>query len=252
MALRDWQVALGRLVEARSSGRELQSVLDALAGLELEDAERAWLREVTETPGFALTSYVPGWWRETRVRRAARLTFAALGAEAESRLRDYVRQVPCFTLFFVAEGLSFLEYVETLPVPAPVRAVARFERAVWALKQGAHRLGPRVDAVSPEEPLVRHPSAALVPFEAPPEVLLGALVAGAPRPSPTGDAHAALVAPGLPSLWRPATPEEARVFLACESARTAQELRCLAGVPADAVAGLLSARALLGAREVGA
>ena len=108
MALHDWQVALGQLVEARSAGREGVSVEAVLAGRDLDDAERAWLEEVTQTRGFALTSYVPRWWRETRVGYAAPLTLAALGTEAKARLQDYQRAVPNFTLFFASEGISFL------------------------------------------------------------------------------------------------------------------------------------------------
>ena len=248
MALRDWQVALGRLVEARSAGREGGSVRDVLAGLELEDAERAWLEEVTGTRGFALTSYVPRWWRETRVGRSARLTLAALGARAPALLQDYQRAVTNFTLFFVPEGLAFLEYVEALELPADVRAVARFERAMWSLKLGGAPVPVSVPPASDEGPLVRHPAAVLIPFEVPPELLLSALVRGGPLPEPAGpplaEPHHALVAPGLPSLWRPATHAEARAFLACEPAMTARALQALPGVGADIVEGLLAARAL--------
>lgn len=244
MALRDWQVGLGRLVEARSAGRESVSVQDMLAGLELEDAERAWLEQVTGTRGFALTSYVPRWWRKTRASRSARLTLAALGAEAEARFQDYQRAVLNFTLFFVPEGIAFLEYVDTLDVPAHVRAVARFERAMWNLRLSATPAPVSIPLVSAEGPLVRHPAAALIPFEAQPELLLGALLRGGPLPEPAAELQHALVAPGLPSLWRPATPEEARAFLACESPMPARALQSLPGVGSGTVEGLLAARAL--------
>jgi hypothetical protein len=246
VALRDWQVALGQLVEARSAGRERGSVEDVLAGLELDAVERTWLQEVTKTPGFALTSYVPRWWRETRVSRSARLTLAALGAEADARLDDYQRAVPNFTLFFVPEGIAFLSYVDTLTVPAHVRAVARFERAMWSVKQGA-RATMSASAVPENAPLARHPAADLIAFEAPPEELLGALLTGKPLPEPADELHYVLVAPGLPNQWRPATHPEARAFLACEPHSTARALQSLPGGSLEIVEGLLAANALTSA-----
>ena len=226
MALRDWQAALGHLVEARAAGRPPPA--HALTSLDLEDAEQAWLGAVTRSRGFALTALVPRWWRETRVRRSARLTFAALGAEAPARLQDYLRAVPSFTLFFVPEGVAFLEYVEALSVPALVRAVARFERAMWRARlserpadapSGALADGALADGVLPDGAhLVRHADATVVAFEAPPDQVLAALVQGLPPPEPDGAVHHVLVAPGLPGLWRPATDAEARLFLAGNTA----------------------------------
>lgn len=243
MALRDWQRALGQLVQARSSGRDLQPVKDSLAGLELGDAERRWLHEVTESRGFALTSQVPRWWRETRVRRSARLTLRALGAEAEVWLSDYIREVPCFTLFFVAEGMSFFQWLDARPVSVHVRAVARFERAMWRLRQTPFQpsVEPLDEALGGS--LARHPAAELITFDAAPEAVLGALLVGAVPPEASPGEHVVLVAPGLPRAWRPATAEEARAFRACESAMKASELLSLSNVPLDTVKGLLAAQA---------
>jgi len=221
VALRDWQAALGQLVEARAAGRPLPPA-HALASLDLDDAERAWLSAVTQSRGFALTALVPRWWRETRVRRSARLTFAALGAEAPARLQDYLRAVPSFTLFFVPEGVAFLEYVAALSVPTHVRAVARFERAMWRARLSdrpatAPSSAPPDDA-PPDGALpddarpMRHADATIVAFEAPPDQVLAALVQGLPLPEPDGAAHHVLVAPGLSGLWRPATDAEVRMF----------------------------------------
>ena len=184
MALRDWQLAIGRLVEARASGRDLRPVLESLEGLELKDEERAWLQMVPQTPGFALTSYVPGWWREMRVTQAARMTLAALGGSAPELLRDYLRAVPCFTLFFVSEGLAFLDYVlTTTPALPHVRSVAEFERALWALKVAESTPDAPVPEPAADDTLSRHPAARLVLFGARPEAVLGAILTRAPVPA---------------------------------------------------------------------
>lgn len=242
MALRDWQMALGQLVEARSAGRAQRPVPDVLAGLALDDAERAWLAQVTATRGFGLTSFVPRWWRETRVRRSARLTFAALGAAAAKHLGDYIRAVPNFTLFFVPEGLGFIDYVEALAVPDVVHAIARFERAMWNVKLGAPATA---GAVGDDEPLVRHPAADLIAFEASPELVLAAVMQGQPPPAPDEAPHHVLVAPGVPGMWRAATGDEARAFAACHPAATARALQSLPGVTPSIVAGLRREGALI-------
>jgi hypothetical protein len=245
VALRDWQLALGQLVEARSAGREHAPMRDLLAGLELDDRERAWLADVTTTRGFALTSFVPRWWRETRVRRSARLTFAALGEHALARLHDYQRAVPTFTLFFVPEGLAFIDYIDTLAVPPLVHAVAQFERAMWNVRLDPPPTSASLSAPPDDTPLVRHPAATLVPFEAPPELVFAALLQGELLPAPTAELHHVLVAPGLPSMWRPATSDEALAFQACEPASTAHALRSLPGSSPETVERLWAANALI-------
>jgi hypothetical protein len=232
VALRDWQAALGQLVEARAAGRPPPPA-HALASLDLDDAEQAWLGAVTRSRGFALTALVPRWWRETRVRRSARLTFAALGAEAPARLQDYLRAVASFTLFFVPEGVAFLDYIDALSVPTHVRAVARFERAMWRARLADRRAdapsGALPDRALPDRALpdralpdgtqlMRCADATIVAFEAPPDQVLAALVQGLPPPEPDGAVHHVLVAPGLPGLWRLATDAETRLFLSRNAA----------------------------------
>lgn len=189
MALRDWQLALGQMVAARAAGRDA-AVADLLAGLDLDAAERSWLAGVPDTRGFGLTGFVPRWWRETRVRRAARLTFAALGDAAAGHLRDYLRTVPSFTLFFVPEGLAFIDYISVLPVADLVHAVARFERAMWLARL---------------EPLRAR---CVIEFAAPPDLVLAAVLQGQPLPPPSDQLHFVVVDPGAAGRWRIATAGE--------------------------------------------
>lgn len=219
MALRDLQSALGQLVEARAAGRP--APLDALASLDLTAAERAWLASLDATRGFALTALVPRWWRETRIRRSARLTFAALGAAGPALLRDYQVAVPNFTLFFVPETARFFDFLETRPAPPHAHAVARFERAMW---------NARLTTLPPSPPgadaeILRHPDAAIVSFTAPPEDLFAALLGGTPLPDESSELHHALVSPGLPDLWRAATDDEARALASEPTRRDAARAR---------------------------
>lgn len=247
MALLDWQQALGRLVEARSAGRELGPVRDLLAGLDLADADRSWLEQVTYSRGFALTSFVPRWWRETRVRRSARLTFAALGDEAQAHLHDYLRAVPNFTLFFVPEGIAFIDYIDAQPVSDVVHAVARFERAMWNVRSTLPAASAPVSLAPDDGPLARHAAAALVRFDAEPALVLAAVLTGQRPPDAADEPHYALVAPGVPGMWRPATTAEALAFSACAPTSTAHALQSLPGVTPALVAALWADRALISA-----
>jgi hypothetical protein len=189
MALRDWQLALGQMVAARAAGRDA-AVTDLLAGLDVDDAERAWLAGVRDTRGFGLTGFVPRWWRETRVRRAARLTVGALGDAAAGHLRDYLRAVPSFTLFFVPKGLAFIDYVAALPVPELVHSVGRLERAMWLAR------------FEPQRPPT------VIEFAAPPDLVLGAALQGQPLPAPSAELHFIVVDPGVAGRWRIATADD--------------------------------------------
>ncbi|ACY14133.1 hypothetical protein Hoch_1583 [Haliangium ochraceum DSM 14365] len=250
MGLREWQAALGGMVEAHASGRDPRAVLDTVDGL--SDGEQRWLRGVADTPGFELSSYVPRWWRKRRVTRSARLTLAALGGDAEDTWDRYRRAVPCSTLFFLAEALDFLAFVARTAERAHVRAVAELERALLALQQAALE-GEllEVDQTS-EEQLERHPLAALVAFQAPAEAVLGALVTGAVMPAEQATPQWVLVAPKLPRRWRPATPQEAHAFQVCEPATERKTLETLPETAPEAVASLLAAAALRGVRRAAA
>ncbi|MFP2933475.1 hypothetical protein ACLESO_51680, partial [Pyxidicoccus sp. 3LG] len=202
-------------------------------------------------PGFTLTADVPRWWRELRVRRSARLTLMALRGNEDEVVRDYLRAVPCFTLFFIAEGLAFLEYVaRTVKLPH-VQPLAELERALWGLKLAAPAWNGDVPEQVPGLVLERHPTAARVPFQASPQAVLGAVLAGRALPAPVGPGHSVLVAPGIQGLWRPATPDEACAFEACDGVKPLDATGALPGAPAEAVASLLAVGALRVARPPG-
>ena len=122
--------------------------------------------------------------------RAARLTVAALGDAAAGHLRDYLRAAPSFTLFFVARGLAFIDYVAALPVPKLVHSVGRFERAMWLAR------------FEPQRPPT------VIEFAAPPDLVLGAALQGQPLPAPSAELHFIVVDPGVAGRWRIATADD--------------------------------------------
>lgn len=179
--------------------------------------ERAWLEHLVGSPGFEVTCYIQRWWRKTRLKYAAPLTLAALGLDQRGEiLKTYLDMVPPPSLFFSPEVLGFLDFVSRMAPPGShLEAIARFERAL--------RIAAEAAILSPGQPpgpaelrstqtIHQHPAATLVKFTAPPETLLGALLTGQSLPPSDEREYAILVAPGLPYWWRPAAPDEARLF----------------------------------------
>lgn len=120
----------------------------------------------------------------------ARLTVAALGDDAAGHLRDYLRAVPSFTLFFVPKGLAFIDHVAALPVPELVHSVGRFERAMWLAR------------FEPQRPPT------VIEFAAPPDLVLGAALQGQPLPAPSAELHFIVADPGVAGRWRIATADD--------------------------------------------
>ena len=178
-----------QMVAARAAGRDA-AVTDCSPASISTTPSAPGSPASRDTRGFGLTGFVPRWWRETRVRRAARLTVAALGDAAAGHLRDYLRAVPSFTLFFVPEGLAFIDYVAALPVPELVHSVGRFERAMWLAR------------FEPQRPPT------VIEFAAPPDLVLGAALQGQPLPAPSAELHFIVVDPGVAGRWRIATADD--------------------------------------------
>jgi hypothetical protein len=223
MSLRDVQSALGTLVVARAAGTPpATDAWPSLDGLSLSAEERTWLEQLVGSPGFKVTCHIQRWWRETRLKYAAPLTLAALSLDQRGEvLRTYLDMVPPPSLFFSPEALGFLDFVIRMaPTGSHLEAIARFERALRIAAEAAilsPGQPPDLAELCPMQTIHQHPAAALVKFTAPPETLLGALLAGQSLPPPDGREYVILVAPGLPYWWRPAAPDEARLFTGCQS-----------------------------------
>ncbi|HEX8999498.1 MAG TPA: hypothetical protein VGB07_06335 [Blastocatellia bacterium] len=237
MPLRDLQTALGSMLTAQAAS---QTTVLPLGNLNLTAQERTWLTQLIGAPGFEITCYIQRWWRETKLRWTARLTLAAIRAAEPNKeaevLRSYLDATPLSSLFFTPEAVGFLEFAAREAGTLPhVADIARFEQALLLVKDAALQFAEKTDEAEeqnfdelpPDMRLAPHPAATLLEFAAPPEELLGALVAGHRLPPARVERFPILIAPGLPHLWRPATPEEARIFAACQMTATLGNLRTL-------------------------
>lgn len=230
MPLGDLQTVLGTLVATRASAsRSGASPPGGLDRWDLTPEERVWLNQLIGSPGFEVTCLIQRWWRETRLRWTVRLTLAALGADKSTEMiGSYLDSSRCSSLFFLPEALGFLDFViRQGPALAHLNAVARFEWAMIRAAEAAPVPSGRVpDAAETRRArcITPHPAAAIIAFAAPPELVIGALLSGDPMPPPNGLAYPVLVAAGLPHLWRPATPDEARIFACCQPSVAADRL----------------------------
>jgi hypothetical protein len=224
--LADVQRALGALVSARAAGGP--GALAVPVDLDLSVEERAWLGRLTGSPGFQVTCDIQRWWRETKLRWTARLTLAVLGREEQGDvIAEYLAAVPCASLFFATEASAFLDYVARARSEVPhLAAIARFERALLRAREAEiEPAGPVALGVGVPDAVHAHPAASMVEFAAPPERLLGALLARQPLPPVESARFPILVAPGLTHLWRPATLDEARAFDAITGSGTSDVAR---------------------------
>lgn len=240
MPLHDLQTALGVMVTARGTAGA------GFDGLALTPEERGWLEGLAGTPGLAVTRHIGHWWRETKLRMAARLTLAVLDVDARERLiQDYLEATPCASLFFIPEALGFLDYtLLSAPEVPHLLDIARFERALLLAREAAPLppgATPPAEEWRPEWRITPHPSAAAVAFAAPPTLLLGALLGGGRLPAPQPEPTPVLIAPGLPHLWRPATPHEAALFSRAQKGLTVGDLHA----EDEVLSALLRAGALL-------
>ena len=178
-----------------------------------------------------------------------RLTLAALPpARRLQVVQAYIATVPCTSLFFIPEARQFLDFVLHTVTGVPhLDAIARFERALLCAREAEDtsvHTPLDVTALLPSRVLHHHQTAALISFSAPPEQLLHALLQGIPVPAPDNHTYAVLVTPRLPHYWRPVTPDEAHLFMACQTPTTVEHLRTAVEHPAQPLQALIDAGAL--------
>jgi hypothetical protein len=169
------------------------------------------------SPGFRFTASVRRSWCEGRAMVAAR-TVLKLVPEPERRrlVAEYIDAGGGLEMFLPAENEAFLRFLEPrLPGPSHPLSLCRMDRALTRARLGAETFQPpgRPGGLghSHRYRIERGPHAALVWFHADPGAVLKALD-GAPSP-PVGEPTCPMLfAPGLPRLYRVATPAEAALW----------------------------------------
>jgi hypothetical protein len=133
VSLLDLQRGLSALVAAQAAGR----ASGVPEGLELTAGEQAWLEALRGTPGLKVTADIQRWWRETRLRWTARLTLGALTpTERSALIARYLSSVPCPSLFFVPEAVSFLAFTASALEGRPdLTALIRLEREMLLARE---------------------------------------------------------------------------------------------------------------------
>lgn len=168
----------------------------------------------------------------------AGLTLAALGRDAAQWIEAY--QQCGGPMADRPDG--FLEFVSAHARDSVVACMARFERAL-----SIARAAEVHDDIEPHprlgERLRMHPAASVVDLPGPAEEVIGAIALGMSPPAYGG--WPVLIAPGLPTLWRQATPFEDAVCTWLTRPRATAEVR-ERFVGADRVlVRLLAARAII-------
>ncbi|WLQ12972.1 hypothetical protein O5O45_24905 [Hahella aquimaris] len=224
MPLHDLQIAMVEMIHSHTSA--CPEKLDCKR-LDLNEAERAWLHELSESKGFQVTCDVQKWWRKARLQIAAPLTLRLLERlQLQALVEEYICATPCRSLYFVPEAMAFKTFICEHTADPLLQALTVFECALKAIHE--YRLSP----VSPMETnsnrcrnfsVVIAPMSQLVEFPAAPEKLLCALILNQPLPTVDG-AHPVLVGPGVKKYWRAATAMEKGVLHQCATPQSLDSL----------------------------
>ncbi|HLK59688.1 MAG TPA: hypothetical protein VKU00_24215 [Chthonomonadaceae bacterium] len=240
MALRDFQTALGRMIQARRAE-------DPLQGLALTPEERARLTALTASVGFHFTVSIQRSWCTGRAAMSAHLTLSLLPEDQRTRLlEEWTHSGAGAQSFIGVEALAFLEFIGShLPAPSHEQTLCRFEQATLRAGQGADVfIAPDLGKWNtPGRLLRRGRSAGLVRFHAEPNALFRAILQQEPLPPLTPNAMVLLFGPGLERLCRPASEDEVRLW---ERLVTSVSVRALReeGYSLETLAALLNAGAL--------
>jgi len=176
----------------------------------------------------------------SRLEEQAGLTLAALGRDASIWIDAYQQQ----GAVSIERPDGFLDFVIALTRDRVVVCMARFERALSIARAASvhddteptERIGER---------LRMHPAANVVDLPGPAEEVIGAVALGMSPPAYAG--WPVLVAPGLPTLWRQATPYEDAVCTWLTRPRSTAEVRERFVGAEQVLRRLVAARAIINA-----
>ncbi|AZZ89728.1 hypothetical protein EUZ85_03000 [Hahella sp. KA22] len=244
MPLHDLQIAMVEMIHSHTSA--CSGEVD-LSHLNLNEAERAWLQELSLSKGFQVTCDVQKWWRKARLQIAAPLTLRLLERlQLQALVEEYMRATPCRSLYFVPEAMSFKTFICEHTADPLLQALATFENALKAIHE--YRLSP-VSTMEPNSNRCRNfsiviaPMSQLIEFPAAPEKLLCALILNQPLPAAEGS-HPVLTAPGVRKYWRAATATERDVLQQCAAPQPLDRLLENGAHKIRVVERLVSERAL--------
>jgi hypothetical protein len=214
MALLEYQMAVGRCLRAAST--DPLASLTALRGIRLDRTERAELRDLVQSSGFRFTQRGQRSWCCGRTIEAAQLTLSILPIKQRQQVIDDWVDAGGGTAFDPAsEAATLLEFIAgRLGEPSHALAVCRTEQAVYRAGEARLRFRPPDPRLldDPQAILCTGSGAALVRFFVEPQQLFGAIEAKAPLPPLSNRCFPVLFAPGLATLFRAASNEEAAIW----------------------------------------
>ena len=220
-ALADWQIALGRAMQAGSHHQMLDDI-------HLAPDARARVARLCRSPGFRFTAKIQRSWCEARSASGARLTLLALSPEQRRDLvAEWVDRGGGRQSFLAGEAEGFLEFLaERLPEPSHALSLCRFERALLLASEAATEFrSPDLARLDDADCLLmagRH--ATLVAFHADIDPLFAALERKAALPPVTAITRSIVFAPGIPRLLRATEPAEATLWQAIAAPITSAAL----------------------------
>jgi hypothetical protein len=245
MSLAILQIIMGELI-TKGGSTTLEKDLD------LSQSERDWLKSLEGSKGLLITCHIQSWWRKKRLKMYAPLTLQVLSDHNPERILDeYTHSVPCRSLFFVPEAISFLEYVSQTQTKIPhLCSIAQLEKALLIAKDAFIESSPAEvtsTCLLKRKQIIMNPSAAIVTVQAHPEKLIGSLLTRSTLPAiERSENFTLLIAPGLPNLWRVSTEEELEILSSYRSKfSSTQELLGVSRNTNSSIFELLKIKALI-------
>jgi hypothetical protein len=162
-----------------------------------------------ESPGLVLTRRVQRSWCEGRAINAARMVLSLLPPRQRRELvNDYVDGGGGTAAFLSTEAAAILPFLAArLPDPSHALSFCRMELGLMRARDGVSE-----PALPTRGNLRQGRHATMIGFHADPAAIVAALDAHQQLPPVGRAAHFVLFAPGLPNLFRAATPKEVAVW----------------------------------------
>jgi hypothetical protein len=226
VSLLEHQIILGRCLRAANVDA---AIGEAGREFALDRSKLAELHNLVRGAGFDFTRHVQRSWCIGRTAGAARMTLSLLPLEQRrSLVEHWVDAGGGAALDVTSEAAAFLDFVaQQLPDPSHASSVCRMEEAAYRTSAAATSFISPAAALldDPDATLCRGRAAALVDFFSEPRRLFATISAQQPLPPIGKRRFSFLFAPALPTLHRPATRAEARLWRRLAIPASARSLR---------------------------